>query len=306
VKPILHIGYPKTGSTWFQRRYYPNILNAVYLERSIVQELFIAPGAFEFDEKKAKSFFEKYTGDRLIICEELLLGRLKPGGVKGHLTKEVGRRLKAVFPEATIILFLRNQMDALASSYLQYIKAGGNYGIKRYLLLGKESNSAYKKLVLLGPEYFLYHKILDFYSDLFGKENVHIYLYEDFEKNINEFIYLFGETYDLNVNIDQLDFQRVNSGYRRYLIPLKKIINSFTRQGSLFKYYIFHVPYVNNYSRYIFDKLNHYKIFGQRPSTHEILGKKNAEYLKEFYKKSNQILIDQYGLSNIKKYNYPL
>ena len=39
-KVLLHIGYPKTGTTWFQKRFYPNVENYKYYEREDFNSLF--------------------------------------------------------------------------------------------------------------------------------------------------------------------------------------------------------------------------------------------------------------------------
>jgi hypothetical protein len=33
MQPIIHIGYSKTATTWFQKQFYPNIKNAFYPSR---------------------------------------------------------------------------------------------------------------------------------------------------------------------------------------------------------------------------------------------------------------------------------
>jgi hypothetical protein len=61
-----------------------------------------------------------------------------------------------------------------------------------------------------------------------------------------------------------------------------------------------------NISRPILARLDRFKIFGPRPDTKAILGKKNYDFITEYYKKSNQILLNEFGITDITKYNYPL
>ena len=45
---LVHIGYHKTATTWFQRRFYPQTRNVELVERRRIAEAFLAPRALEF------------------------------------------------------------------------------------------------------------------------------------------------------------------------------------------------------------------------------------------------------------------
>jgi hypothetical protein len=307
--PILHIGFPKTSSTWFQENFYPYIKSGYYMNREAVQDLFLSEGAFDWNQNecqlKLKKLIEGKT-DRIIICEELLLGRLRPGGVKHFVTREVGHRLKSIFPEATVVIFIRNQLDALASAYSQYIQSGGNYNIDTFLHPERISGGDYNSLVLLGPDYFLYHKAIDYYASLYGEENLFVFLYEEFRDSNSSFVTSFSKKLGISVDMDRVSFDRVNEGYRALLVAPRKFFNAFTRKGPLNKYYLVHIPNADKIIRKIFATANKYRFFGMRPSAGKILGRRNVEYLNSYYKKSNQILVEKYGLTGIKNYNYPI
>ena len=53
-------------------------------------------------------------------------------------------------------------------------------------------------------------------------------------------------------------------------------------------------------------RFNHESIFMKRKSPEEILGNKNTDYIKQYYKESNQKLIDLFGLADIREFGYPL
>jgi hypothetical protein len=307
--PILHIGYPKTSSTWFQEKFYPFVKNGFYVPRDFIQDLFLRPGAFDWNEQECRTQLNLLMGqknNRLIICEELLLGRLRPGGVKHFVTREVANRIKLVCPEASIVIFIRNQLDAIASAYSQYIHSGGNYSIDNFIYPEKISGGDYNNLVLLGPDYFLYHKVIDYYAGLYGKENVYIFLYEDFRESGSQFIAAFSEKLGLTVDEKKLSYEKVNEGYRTMLEAPRKFFNAFSRKGPLNKYYLVHIPYLDWLIRIAFTKANKSKFFGNRKSTQKILGRKNLKYLNEYYRQSNQILVEKYGLIDITKFQYPL
>ena len=50
---IVHIGYHKTGTTWFQERFYPAVRNRRYVPRATARAAFLRPGALHFDPIEA-------------------------------------------------------------------------------------------------------------------------------------------------------------------------------------------------------------------------------------------------------------
>lgn len=305
LNDILHIGYPKTASTWFQKNFYPRVRNAKYIHRHKVQEQLLIPGALEWDRTKCAD--NLIIGNkRVAICEELLLGRLRAGGVKHFITKEIAQRLKLTFPDGKIVIFLRRQPDALASAYYQYIKAGGNYSINKFLHPEKISPGDFNPLVFLGLEYFNYLPILDYYSELFGAENLHIFLYEDFIESPKDFIIEFCKLLQLEVDIDTIDFTPINEGYRRLLVPFRRITNAFTRIGPPHKYYIANLPFVPHLNNFIFYRANKRLSWLPKPTAKKVLGAKNFSAVNDYYYKSNQAILNKYGLSTMVKHKYPL
>lgn len=306
MKVLLHIGYPKTASTWLQENFFPHVRNIRSFDRKSIQKYFLEPGAFDFNIDITQRYFNGDDNKITLISDELLLGRLRPGGVKGFVTKEVANRLRAVFPGAQIIIFIRHQADIVASSYVQYVRSGGNYGIKKFLYPEKYFGDKGNKLVLLGLDYFLYDKVIDYYASLFGKENVHIFIYEEFRDNSRDFLKKFSDRFGLKYNDDEINFSPVNTSYRKFLILTRRFSSLFSRNGPLNKYYLFHIPRFDYLSRYFHTVANNYRIFGNRLSFKEILGRKNLLFINEYYKESNRILIEKYDLADLRKYNYPL
>jgi hypothetical protein len=52
--PIVHIGYPKTASTWFQRSFYPHVRAPAYVDRARVNAAFLDGNAYAFDPAQAR------------------------------------------------------------------------------------------------------------------------------------------------------------------------------------------------------------------------------------------------------------
>lgn len=130
--PIIHIGYHKTGTTWFQDIFYPAVRNRRYLPRAVARAAFLEAGALHFEPDQARHRLGQDRDD-IILCEENLSGGLHNGGLAGNLSKDVAGRIHDTLPGAQIVIFVRDPCSAIASAYLQYVKGGGTFGIHRYL-----------------------------------------------------------------------------------------------------------------------------------------------------------------------------
>lgn len=84
---IVHIGYHKTATSWFQKRYYPLAENAAYIGRRRAKQAFLNTGAWQFDPDQAHRALG--AAEPLIVCEEALCGHYETGGLLGCLSKDV-------------------------------------------------------------------------------------------------------------------------------------------------------------------------------------------------------------------------
>ncbi|UGV40305.1 hypothetical protein J7W08_09485 [Methanococcoides orientis] len=302
--PIIHIGYHKTGTTWFQNNFYPKITNIQYIDRNFVQNLFIKERSFHFDENEVKKNLSTnfINSKRIVLCEEELSGNIHSGGLHGCLTKEMSYRIKAVFPNGKIIIFIRNQIDMITSIYLQYLKKGGNYNINEYLYHTYTHNNRFP---LFSFEHLNYIQIITHYETLFGKENVHVYLYEDFLKDNDQFIKNFASEFNLEYSFKDMDFSKRNIKYKRCTFHLSKLLNSFTKHDVLNKYYLINVPYLYDISRTILKKLDKALYFDKAVDNESVLGNGNIKYIKKYYKLCNNELKSKYKL-DLDYYDYPL
>jgi hypothetical protein len=287
--PLIHIGYPKSGTTWFQRNFYPNVRNAGYIPRKDVQDHIIRPYAIGYDAAESVRFFDQWKDNAIIICEELLLASVRSGGFNGFVTKEIGHRLKSIFPRASIVIFIRNQIDLIASAYGQYIKGGGRESIDEYLFHSKAR--FYVDLFQFSFKYLEYDRMLSFYQGLFG-DHLYIFPFERFTRNRLGFLADFTKKFQLDIDLEELDLEPKN---KRLNIP------SYTRWRNRLR-----IPAKLSMSNITGGRLDHELIFTKRKSPEEILGHKNTDYILQYYKESNQKLIDSFGLKDIGEFGYPL
>lgn len=297
MKHIFHIGYHKTGTTWFQKYYYPAVKNAEYVDHILTRKIFLDKKEFDapdLDKLKLE------PGKTYIFCHEELSGNIHTGGMNSFVTKGMASRIRDSYPSARIVIFIRNQIDMIASCYSQYVKEGGTYNVKRYVF-----HKDFKKIfrsALFSFDHFNYYNIVDHYVKLFGRNNVKIFLYEDFAHDTENFIRKFEEGLELESSL--FDQVKPNAGYRRSIMTLARMINVFYRGDVLYKYYLFNVPGLLRVSKRVLNFLNKHDVFGKRGDSEEILGASLVEYINNYYRESNNQLAITFNL-DLKKYNYP-
>jgi hypothetical protein len=304
---LVHIGYHKTATNWFQRLYYPFVSNADYVDRKLTRAALLEDSALQFDRDKAWDRLEVSEQQRLILCEEELSGNIHNGGLFGCLSKDVAYRTKALLPDASIIIFIRNQVDMIASVYNQYLKEGGTHNPDRYFFHQKylaQSGFSHRYAPLFLFDHFDYLPLVKLYQQVFGKEKVFVYLYEDFRQDLKSFMTLFEQTHHLEAEWLKVSTGSVNLSYKTGTIALAKILNRFSYRDVSDKRYWLDTSHFFKRGRRILNRVNHWPIMGKVPTPEELLGKSNIEFIQSRYAESNQTLQKELGL-NVEKHNYP-
>jgi len=196
MKYLVHIGYPKAGSTWLQSGLFSGIdsrlqplrnsqKNKRYFKSG--ENLFNSPEIpilkdtlkkyvypTYFDVGKAVKELEKNTqfnADVTILSNEVWTGHPFSGGITFD---EYAQRIKKVIPKAKILIVVRRQEDLILSSYAHFvIKSGGLCDLKRFL-----SSKFHNQIPWSNPLYYCYHFLVERYIELFGKENVLVLPFE--------------------------------------------------------------------------------------------------------------------------------
>lgn len=292
---IIHIGFPKTATTWFQEYFFPNINDIAFVKKEIINRNIIKPNAFNFNKTETLNTLQTLASSKkLVISSERLVGTFNRGWLNGFQPKELANRLNALFPDATIIVFIRKQDDAISSAYQQYIKNGGTYSTNKYL------NSS--SFFLFNLDHLHYYQIIKYYCELFGRDHVKIYLFEDFKKDPMAFVQKFATEHQLDCDWDRIAFNPVNESPPKTAIPLMKFINRFYYRGYPFKQYIFPIPG----TRKIASWLSKSNILGRKASNEQMLGRHNLDYITDYFRESNNSLMNNLGVKGLKENNYPL
>lgn len=299
LETVIHIGYPKTGTTWFQKIFYPSIPNCYFLKRKELQNYITTPSIFDFDPVEARNNIEaKANGRRIVICDELLLGGLDIGFGCGEFIQLMANRLHAVFPKARIIIFIRNQVNMLESSYCQYLRSGGTYSLNRYLGLSDRYDIPFKTHHLLNMRFFEYADVINLYERIFGKTMVSAYLYEDFNMDRKNFIAKFCFIHGFgNTNVDVAD--NINVRYSAPSVKILRFLNFFNSGETYFKRFLFHVKGIGRIDRFLCN------FFDKRCAKYSF-DDKTKKSVTEYYRKSNNKLLIYFSRTKLVSHNYPL
>jgi hypothetical protein len=188
---LLHVGYHKTGTTWLQHYLFKNPacrFMAPFTKKEIHRWLVI-PNALVFSALSCREHFYSLLIEANaqsltpVLSAERLSGSLHAGG---YDSQELAGRLAKVFPDARVLLVIREQKSMLLSSYNQYVKAGGPCALAEYL---RPPVSQRPVLVpLFDLDRFQYHRLIAHYLDLFGAANVLVLPFERFQARPRDFV----------------------------------------------------------------------------------------------------------------------
>jgi hypothetical protein len=176
---VIHVGYPKTASTWLQETVFGDPDSGFELisgdqpgSRARSVAAFVTVNSFCDDVKKARSFFEeglrRCAGEQTIpvISDESLCGVPLNNGYSG---RHIADRLHRAFPKARILIGIREQKAWAISCYRQYIMEQGTFPLEIFLGRGNEPMGF---MPILHSDFLEYDRIVGYYQGLYGRENV--------------------------------------------------------------------------------------------------------------------------------------
>ena len=138
---IIHVGLPKTGTTFLQNNIFKNIEEINYI--------------YGF------KLFSILKDGKNLISDEGLYGWTNPP-YPYDKSRVIAQRLKQLFPEAKIIVGIRNITTWKKSAYAQFVKAGGTLkydGWEKKILDSYLDQKAYVKFIKsLFTDVYLYER----------------------------------------------------------------------------------------------------------------------------------------------------
>jgi hypothetical protein len=208
---LIHIGYPKSGSTflqeWFRQNpqlcYVPGGLGGFYNVYEISQKA---------SQKMDEDFKYFVTSDESLSTPKASSGKVPiENGTKAFTTREPAKSaqkkvcqvLKSLYPNGKILFITRGFKGIIMSGYSEYIRAGGVLSIQAFAnanRLAIQDSTAEK---IYGEEVD-YTFIANIYEEAFGKENVITLPFELLRSDQNKFLTIIEERLGLSHFINQI------------------------------------------------------------------------------------------------------
>lgn len=190
-EPLLHIGYPKTASSWLQAHLFSADGGSGLVAAATaahVNRILVGPNALDFDASEARRHFAKRirrvegAGAVAVVSAERLSGAPHAGG---YDSRDLAERLKAVFPEARVLIAIREQRRMICSLYRQYVRAGGTLPLRSYLEPPRKGHHSMPSFQL---DHLKYDRLIQLYVSLFGAGRVLVLPFELFAERPEEFV----------------------------------------------------------------------------------------------------------------------
>lgn len=191
---LIHIGYPKTASTWLQ--------SDIFLDNNTgfsvpwphqdglcekATDLFITNTNFSHTE--VQKFFMPGINNALenglfpVLSNEFLSACFFYTPKNYHLffPQEIAERLKLTFPNAKVLIMIREQKSMLLSAYKQMLIMRHTLGIEKFINVGDKDIVTHPSIGNL--ENLKFDILIEKYQSLFGKDNVLVLPLEKLKKD---------------------------------------------------------------------------------------------------------------------------
>lgn len=180
---LIHIGYHKTATTWMQTTLFqPPHGYRMLCDHGEIFTRAVQPHGLVFTPEPMQALIAERgaglpDGHVAVLSSEILSGHPFQAG---QMSDEYARRLKAIAPEAKILISIRAQLKILPSVYMQYLLRGGTLPYDRFF-----AGTDLPGFFGFRPEHFEYDRLVALYQDLFGAQNVYVMTQESLKVDMD-------------------------------------------------------------------------------------------------------------------------
>lgn len=291
---IIHPGFGKSGTTSLQANLFskhPSITSIGRPFNTKTRELSEALTKIHYDKAYVETLIrEAAKGDCIVLSSETLVSN-------AHMRETIARRLKHHFPDARVMLTIRNQISALESYYANHGRIlkgvpapfqGQHVTYENWIEFEFQTReTSYLGLID-------YDRTVRLYEDVFGADRVKIFLNEEMARPD------FGEMLSGFLMIDQAETERLlkekprNPRSSKRFVTYTKVRQKFLPNVTL--------SAVIPGGKHIVKAISSMKHSGEPAGT--VIDNDWRERLFEFYKDGNEKLSARHNLP-LEKYGYP-
>ncbi len=304
-KLLIHIGYHKTATTFFQKQLFSNKqFNLV--DRLEIQKNLLQPSPYSFDKNRFNLWLKKrlVTNKLNIISEEEISGNIHTSGNGRSITSEMVERLSTInVADVHIIIMLREQCSMVESCYRQYIKKGGTFSFNNYFNSEKNGGQRFR-FQGFSLEHLKYDDVVKHYHNNFGIERVHCFLYEEFLADKKKFLTSLQALLDMNQCFSEILLEKhVNPSLSNLSIFFAKISNRFTVCDPISRGRIFYIPFLNKIVIKVYMLID--RCLPRTLIYKKYLSHQQEKKINDYFLESNERLFSDTGL-RLKKYGYAM
>lgn len=178
---LLHVGLHKTGTTWLQRNVFERRHGheMEYLgDVGLIYHQMIVPSRRDFDPRLAREAFSRTVdaaaqkGRLAVLSAEGLAGR--PFHQK-YYRDVITERLAQTYPDAHILLTIREQSKVIGSMYGQYIRFGYSSSLSDFVSY-PPNNSGFQ--AVLDRDFYNYKYLVEDYERFFPSSRITVLPFE--------------------------------------------------------------------------------------------------------------------------------
>lgn len=182
---LIHIGYPKSASTWLQRFLFtPQFGFCRTLDHVMIKFSIIAPSPFRYHPDGPRALHDEKAaaapGKVPVISSEVLSGNMWCGGYDARQNAD---RLRETFPDARVLLLTREQRSFIRALYKSYVEWGLPHSLDR--MLAPHEPGRFPQFNL---DWLDYSGVASYYIELFGRDRVLVLPYELIKRDIAGFV----------------------------------------------------------------------------------------------------------------------
>jgi hypothetical protein len=226
MKIYLHIGLPKTATTFLQEEVFPQITDPDFIYNPPdIMEYISSFLRFDPSQKYVKETHQKEISQILqsYADKNILLSAESMSVDPWTFNRKNCAILSQLLPQAEIILFLRQQTDWVRSMYRFSVKKGTFITARQFLGYNQGTFSytnpsfRWRKTTLNVPA-IRFDELIQEWSDRFGKEHIHIFFFEnladDPQKTMDSLFTLLGVATEARPEIDFKKKINVSATYK--------------------------------------------------------------------------------------------
>lgn len=309
----IHIGLPKAASTWLQD-YVMGNADLGFCRPKIGSDLmkaFVYEHGFDFDAAAVRAMYDAHRDDQPNTVSWLSYERLAGIAASGgYDTKEIADRIAAVFPEAKVLIVIREQKSIILSNYKQSIKAGGVAPLAAYLNTPKPHVT--RPMPRFSFKYFEYHRLIAYYQQLIGVDNVLVLPYEFLQEDPRAFVTRIVTFADMpepsDAVLDRIPFDTQPRSARGPIETyLKRYISAFfAPRNDINPNALFPSEFLSKGLTFVVRSAERYLVpSGIKHKLQDNLKSRVAQSVGDYYRESNRKTQDLTGL-DLSRYGYDL